>query len=273
MEDSSSNEPTDPRCSSGCGRGAACARSRIGPSTARCWRASSRARSPRRRARTGSRGASRWCARGRDAREDRRGGARAKTAEMKAIIARGHHAEDFGNYGDFFHEPLAARAGHRGAAVPRVPGSDREPDRVGRRRSGAVLRRASAMQAELCSTSAAIMALLLQAHAEGLGACWMAGPMVAQARDRARCSASHEPWRMVGAIAIGLLRRRRAAARPQADRPGGRLDRRRAPEDEMSEAATAMKDLSNDAIGETVRRIVAEALGRAERGRPARRRS
>src|SRR6187431_2796110 len=31
-----------------------------------------------------------------------------KTAEMKAIIARGHHAEDFGNYGDFFHEPLAS---------------------------------------------------------------------------------------------------------------------------------------------------------------------
>ena len=30
------------------------------------------------------------------------------TDEMKAIIARGHHAEDFGNYGDFFHEPLAS---------------------------------------------------------------------------------------------------------------------------------------------------------------------
>ena len=32
----------------------------------------------------------------------------AKTAEMKDIIAKSHHAEDFGNYGDFFHEPLAA---------------------------------------------------------------------------------------------------------------------------------------------------------------------
>lgn len=32
----------------------------------------------------------------------------------------------------------------------------------------------------------------------------------------------------------------------------------------MSEASTAMKDLSNDAIGEAVRRIVADALGRAE---------
>ena len=43
----------------------------------------------------------------------------AQTAEIKAIIARSHHAEDFGNYGDFFHEPLRARAGDRRAAVPR----------------------------------------------------------------------------------------------------------------------------------------------------------
>ena len=30
----------------------------------------------------------------------------ARADEMKAIIARGHHADDFGDYGDFFHEPL-----------------------------------------------------------------------------------------------------------------------------------------------------------------------
>ena len=38
----------------------------------------------------------------------------------------------------------------------------------------------AAMQPELASTSAAVMLLLLQAHAEGLGACWMAGPTIAQ---------------------------------------------------------------------------------------------
>ena len=38
------------------------------------------------------------------------GAVKARADEMKAIIARGHHADDFGSYGDFFHEPLAAAA-------------------------------------------------------------------------------------------------------------------------------------------------------------------
>jgi len=124
-----------------------------------------------------------------------------KTAEMKAIIARGHHAEDFGNYGDFFHEPLAA------AQVIVVPQYREYPDLIANLiESGggdpARFSTASAMQAELCSTSAAIMALLLQAHAEGLGACMMAGPMVAR-DELCALLGIHEPWRMLGAIAIG----------------------------------------------------------------------
>jgi nitroreductase len=125
----------------------------------------------------------------------------AKTAEMKAIIARGHHAEDFGDYGDFFHEPLA------GAAAVVVPQYRPYPDLIANLiASGggdpARFSTATAMQAELCSTSAAIMALLLQAHAEGLGACMMAGPMVAKDEIHALLGIA-EPWRMVGAIAIG----------------------------------------------------------------------
>jgi coenzyme F420-0:L-glutamate ligase/coenzyme F420-1:gamma-L-glutamate ligase len=58
------------------------------------------------------------------------------------------------------------------------------------------------MQAELCSTSAAVMALLLQAHAEGLGGCWMAGPMVARDELHAQLGI-RPPWRMVGAVALG----------------------------------------------------------------------
>jgi nitroreductase len=58
------------------------------------------------------------------------------------------------------------------------------------------------MQAERVSTSMAIMTLLLQAHAEGLGACMMAGPMVARAEIHALLGIE-EPWRMVGAIALG----------------------------------------------------------------------
>jgi len=124
-----------------------------------------------------------------------------RTAEIKAIIARSHHAEDFGSYGDFFHEPLAS------AQVIVVPQYREYPDLIANLiASGggdpAAFSTASAMQSELVSTSAAIMALLLQVHAEGLGACMMAGPMVARAELHALLGIE-APWRMVGAIAIG----------------------------------------------------------------------
>jgi nitroreductase len=126
---------------------------------------------------------------------------RERAEEMKAIIRKGHHAEDFGSYGDFFFEPLAA------AAAVVVPQYRDCPDLIRQLiESGggdpARYPTAAAMQAELCSTSAACMALLLQAHAEGLGACWMAGPMIA--RDLLQPMLGiREPWHMVGAIALG----------------------------------------------------------------------
>jgi len=93
---------------------------------------------------------------------------RDRTEAMKDVIRRSHHAEDFGRYGDFFFEPLET------AAAIVVPQYREYPDLLAELiRSGggdpATLPTASAMQAELCSTSAATMALLLQAHAEGLG--------------------------------------------------------------------------------------------------------
>jgi nitroreductase len=126
---------------------------------------------------------------------------RSRTEAMKDIIRRSHHAEDFGRYGDFFFEPLET------AAAIVVPQYREYPDLLAELiRSGggdpATLPTASAMQAELCSTSAATMALLLQAHAEGLGACWMAGPMVAR-DDVQSILGIAPPWRMVGAVALG----------------------------------------------------------------------
>jgi nitroreductase len=126
---------------------------------------------------------------------------RARADEIKAIIRRGHHAEDFGSYGDFFHEPL------EGAAAIIVPQYRLYPDLIADLiASGggdpSRYHTAASMQAELCSTSAAVMALLLQAHAEGLGACWMAGPMVARDELSTLLNIT-EPWRMVGAIALG----------------------------------------------------------------------
>lgn len=126
-----------------------------------------------------------------------------RATEIKAIIARGHHAEDYGSYGDFFFEPL------RDAAAIVVPQYRPYPDLIANLiASGggdpAAYTTAGAMQAELVSTSAAIMALLLQAHAEGLGACMMAGPMIAKDQIHAVLGIA-APWQMVGAIALGHL--------------------------------------------------------------------
>jgi nitroreductase len=126
---------------------------------------------------------------------------RTRAEEIKTIIQRGHHADDFANYGDFFHEPLD------NAAAIIIPQWRDYPDLIAEFiASGggdpAQWHTARSMQAELCSTCAAVMALLLQAHAEGLGACWMAGPMIAKP-DIESLLGIREPFRMVGAIALG----------------------------------------------------------------------
>ena len=140
------------------------------------------------------------------------GAVRERTEAMKAIIRRGHHGEEFGKYGDFFFEPLET------AAAIVIPQYRSYPDLIAQLiESGggdpAAMPTAGAMQAELCSTSAAIMTLLLQAHAEGVGSCWMAGPMVAR-RDIEKLLGIEPPWRMVGAVALGW------PEAPPADRPG-----------------------------------------------------
>ena len=126
---------------------------------------------------------------------------RVRADEMKAIIARSHHADEFGDYGDFFHEPLEGAAAivvpyyretrDLTAALVASGGGDPARFEIGR-----------AMHAELAATSAAVMLLLLAAHAEGLGACWMAGPMLGRA-DISRLCGVGEPWHMLGAVALG----------------------------------------------------------------------
>ncbi|MDP2316864.1 MAG: nitroreductase family protein [Pseudomonadota bacterium] len=126
---------------------------------------------------------------------------RARVLEMRAIIARGHHGDDFGSYGDFFHEPLEA------AQAVIVPSYRTHDDLIAQLvRSGgedpARYDTSAAMQSELCATAAACMALLVQADAEGIGACWMAGPMVAR-EEVEHALGIREPYRMLGAIALG----------------------------------------------------------------------
>ena len=126
---------------------------------------------------------------------------RAQVQRIKKVIEQGHHANDYGNYGDFFFEPLEA------ASVIVIPQYRDYQDLIASLiASGGGnpkdYHTASEMQAELCSTSAAVMALLLQAHSEGLGGCWMAGPTVAR-DDISKMLGIREPWRMLGAIALG----------------------------------------------------------------------
>lgn len=139
---------------------------------------------------------------------------RARTEAMKAVIRKSHHAEDFGSYADFFFEPLQT------AAAIVIPQYREYPDLIAQlieSGGGEATATPGDMQAELCSTSAAVMALLLQAHAEGLGACWMAGPMVARDELHAMLRI-RAPWQMVGAVALGY-----AAERPEA-RPRKAVD-------------------------------------------------
>ena len=126
---------------------------------------------------------------------------RSRAEQMKAIIAQGHHAQDYGNYGDFFHEPLCS------ASVIIIPQFRHYPDLIANLlTSGGAdpqqFHTASTMQTERCSTSAAVMNLLLQAHAFGLGACWMSGPMIARDEISALLDIQ-QPWQMLGAIALG----------------------------------------------------------------------
>lgn len=126
---------------------------------------------------------------------------KARTEALDRTIRAGAHAEEWGAYGDFFWQPLAT------APVIVVPAVREHPDTLAGflRSAGADpggFELPSAMQPERCAVGGAVLALLLQAHAEGLGAAWMAGPMVARAELEALCGIA-APWQMVGAIALG----------------------------------------------------------------------
>jgi coenzyme F420-0:L-glutamate ligase/coenzyme F420-1:gamma-L-glutamate ligase len=126
---------------------------------------------------------------------------RAATERIDAVIRAGAHADEWGRYGDFFWQPLAS------AAAIVVPCVREPPDALaGFLRSGgadpARFELPSAMHAERCALGGAVLALALQAHADGLGAAWMAGPMVARSEVEALCGIER-PWQMAGAIAVG----------------------------------------------------------------------
>jgi F420 biosynthesis protein FbiB-like protein len=124
-----------------------------------------------------------------------------RVAALRAELATSEYLAELGAYGDLFHEPLAA------APAIIVPQYRLFPDAIAALltragRDAAPFSLAARMPSELCAAAAATMNLLLLAHAAGLGACWMAGPMLARDEIAALLDIP-EPWVPLGAIAIG----------------------------------------------------------------------
>ena len=121
--------------------------------------------------------------------------------QMREVIERSHHREDFARYSDFFFEPLQR------APVVILPHYRVHDDLIerlllsGGASPGDFLTPA-AMQGELACTAAAVMNLLEQAHRDGLGACWMAGPTIARDAICKRLQI-RPPWTLLGAVALG----------------------------------------------------------------------
>lgn len=129
------------------------------------------------------------------------GAVRARVEGLRAVVRQGHHGDDLGDRWDYLwgaletaptlvvpqyrvHADLLAELLASGGAPPgEVPAT-------------------AGMHVEVCGTSAAVMALLLQAQAEGLGTCWMSGPMLAEDR-LVPLLGIRAPWRMLGVVAVG----------------------------------------------------------------------
>ncbi|MBI5548566.1 MAG: nitroreductase family protein [Deltaproteobacteria bacterium] len=122
-------------------------------------------------------------------------------ADIRETIAKGPHPDHLADYWGYFVRPMQS-------ATAFVVVSYRQfPDTLAHlvRDAGAdpaAFVTCDHWNGEISAASAAIMQLLLQAHAEGLGACWMSGPLLARARI-CELLRIRPPWRMLGGIALG----------------------------------------------------------------------
>jgi len=122
-------------------------------------------------------------------------------AAIRALIARSGHTDHLADYWDYFVKPLQS------APALVVTQYRTTHDTIGNLIESAGADRqayctSGQWQVELSAASAATMLLLLQAHAEGLGACWMSGPLLARAKI-AQLLRVQPPWQILGALAVG----------------------------------------------------------------------
>ncbi|MGC4117238.1 MAG: nitroreductase family protein [Myxococcales bacterium] len=126
---------------------------------------------------------------------------RAAVAEIRGVIAQGPHPDHLADYWDYFTKPIASARAFVVVSTKSIP--DTLAHLV--QDAGADPKKfvtVDQWNGEVCAASAAIMQLLLQAHAEGLGACWMSGPLLARDRICALLNIG-KPWKMLGCVALG----------------------------------------------------------------------
>jgi nitroreductase len=125
----------------------------------------------------------------------------AKIGAIDDIAQRGAPSSEMTAYWRYFYEPLRASAA---LVIPQYRVlSDLLADLIeGGGGNPKDFVTAAAMQSELSATSAATMLLLLQAQAEGLGACWMTGPLVAREELRALLHLEQQ-WIPMAIVALG----------------------------------------------------------------------
>lgn len=122
-------------------------------------------------------------------------------AEIRAAIAKGPHPDHLADYWGYFTKPIASARAFVVVSTKAIPDTlahlvadaGEDPKKFVT---------VDQWNGEVCAASAAIMQLLLQAHAEGLGACWMSGPLLARERICALLNIS-KPWKMLGGVALG----------------------------------------------------------------------
>ena len=126
---------------------------------------------------------------------------RERSEVLREAISHSPHASDLDGYFGFFFGPLET------APAIVVPQYRPAPDLLRQllESSGADVDpfpRAEDLQVEMCATSAALMAMLLQAHVEGLGACWMTIPLLAYDEISAALGI-RPPWRVLALVPVG----------------------------------------------------------------------
>jgi coenzyme F420-0:L-glutamate ligase/coenzyme F420-1:gamma-L-glutamate ligase len=105
--------------------------------------------------------------------------------------ARAEANDYLSNFGHFANAPVVIAPIHRGGTELLQASQEHDP-----------LGPARAEADALCSVAAAIQNMLLAAHAQGLGACWMTGPLVAH-EALAQVLQLPEGWSLSALIPIG----------------------------------------------------------------------